>query len=69
MYNGNKNIIDCKEVKMESGCKLGNNEKVKFVGSGKVWDGERKLVGLMIHEEVISFASFISQIKLKWFYN
>ena len=31
--------------KMKSRGKLGNDEKVKFVGLKKVWDGEGKLVG------------------------
>ena len=30
---------------MESRSKLGNDEKVKFVGPVKMWDGERKFVG------------------------
>ena len=33
--NGNENGIECKGVKMESRGKLGNDEKVKFVGPSK----------------------------------
>ena len=36
-------------VKIESEGKLDNDEKVKFVGPGKVWDEERKLVGCRIY--------------------
>ena len=38
-----------KGVKMEIIGILCNVEKVKFVGPGKVWDGERKLVGPEIY--------------------
>ena len=37
-----------KEVK-ESRGKLSNNEKLKFVGPGKMWDGERKFVSPKIY--------------------
>ena len=45
MRNGNGNWIECKRVNKESRGKLSNDELYKFVGPGKVWDGERKFVG------------------------
>ena len=41
---------------MKSRGKLGDDEKIKFVGLEKVWDGERKLVGPRIYEN--SFLDF-----------
>ena len=36
--------LESERVKMESRGKLSNDEKVKFIGSWKVWDRERKFV-------------------------
>ena len=43
--DGNRNENECNGAKMKSRGKLGNDEKVKFVGSGKMRDWERKFVG------------------------
>ena len=43
---------------MKNRGKLGNDGKVKFMGPGKVWDRERKLVGLWYMEITFLIAIF-----------
>ena len=43
---------------MESRGKLGNDEKVKFVGPIKMWDGERKFVGPGIYVNYTKTTTF-----------
>lgn len=47
MANGN----ECIWVKMKGKVKFGNDEKIKFVGLGKVWDRERNFVGYSEKED------------------
>ena len=42
--NGNVNGIEYEGLNMKNVGKLGTDERIKFVGPGKVWDEERKLM-------------------------
>ena len=48
VYNGNGNGIEYKRINMESRGKLGNDEKVKFVGPRKSVRWREKVCGPMI---------------------
>lgn len=59
MYNENGNRIKCKRVKMENRGKLGNDEKLKFVGPRKS-ETERESLFSPGYIE-ITFINFIFQ--------